>query len=149
MDSVIIARLFPDAPVYTLFHFPGTVSAALEKHPIHTSFLQSYPGTRTHYRRYLPLFPAAIENFDLGGYDLLISTSHCVAKGARPAPGTLHICYCHTPMRYAWDQEHTYFPQRTGAGGPTTESRPHSATQLGRHLRRSRRCLSRQFEFRR
>ncbi|MGB5515548.1 MAG: glycosyltransferase family 4 protein, partial [Thermoanaerobaculia bacterium] len=83
-----IASMFPQAPVYTLFHFPGTVSAALEKHPIHTSFLQSYPGARTHYRRYLPLFPAAIEDFDLGGYDLLISTSHCVAKGARPSPGT-------------------------------------------------------------
>ena len=109
-----IASMFPQAPVYTLFHFPGTVSAALEKHLIHTSFLQSYPGARTHYRRYLPLFPAAIEDFDLGGYDLLISTSHCVAKGARPSPGTYHVCYCHTPMRYAWDQEHTYFPERSG-----------------------------------
>jgi glycosyltransferase involved in cell wall biosynthesis len=109
-----IADLFPEAPIYALFHFPGTVSSALEKHPIHTSFLQSYPGASTHYRRYLPLFPAAIEDFDFNGYDLLISTSHCVAKGARPAPGTFHICYCHTPMRYAWDQEQTYFPQRTG-----------------------------------
>ena len=109
-----IADLFPSAPIYTLFHFPGTVSTSLEKHPIHPSFLQSYPGTSTHYRRYLPLFPAAIEDFDFTDYELLISTSHCVAKGARPSPGAYHICYCHTPMRYAWDQEHTYFPQRTG-----------------------------------
>ena len=109
-----IAGLFSEAPIYTLFHFPGTISASLEKHPIQTSFLQSYPGTRAHYRRYLPLFPAAIEDFDFNGFDLLISTSHCVAKGARPAPGAFHVCYCHTPMRYAWDQESVYFPQRTG-----------------------------------
>jgi len=109
-----IGALFPTAPIYTLFHFPGTVSTALEQHPVHTSFLQSYPGARTHYRRYLPLFPAAIEDFDFAEYDLLISSSHCVAKGARPSPGAFHVCYCHTPMRYAWDQEQTYFPQRTG-----------------------------------
>ena len=109
-----IAGLFPGAPIYTLFHFPGTVSPSLERHPIQTSFLQAYPGARSHYRRYLPLFPAAIEDFDFGGYDLLISTSHCVAKGARPSPGAFHVCYCHTPMRYAWDQERTYFPQRRG-----------------------------------
>ncbi len=109
-----IANLFPAAPIYTLFHFRGSVSAALESHPVVTSFLQEYPGLRRHYRQFLPLFPAAIEDFDLSAFDLVISTSHCVAKGALPRPGAFHLCYCHTPMRYAWDQEHAYFPQRTG-----------------------------------
>lgn len=109
-----LVDLFPGAPIYTLFHFPGSVSAKLEDRPVHTSFLQRAPGIRRHYRRYLPLFPAAIEDFDLAGYDLVVSTSHCVAKGAIPAPGAFHVCYCHTPMRYAWDQEHAYFPRRRG-----------------------------------
>jgi glycosyltransferase involved in cell wall biosynthesis len=109
-----IGALFPDAPIFTLFHFPGSVSAAIESHPIHTSFLQRAPGIRRHYRRYLPLFPAAIEEFDLGGFELVISSSHCVAKGIIPPPDGLHLCYCHTPMRYAWDQEHAYFPHRRG-----------------------------------
>ena len=109
-----IAALFPGAPIYTLFHWPGKVSPALESHPIHTSYLQGWPGAKGNYRRLLPLFPAAIEDFDLSGYDLIVSTSHCVAKGVIPAPDALHLCYCHTPMRYAWDQEHTYFPRRRG-----------------------------------
>jgi glycosyltransferase involved in cell wall biosynthesis len=70
---------------------------------------------RRHYRRYLPLFPTAIERLDLTSYDLVISTSHCVAKGVVTAPQSRHLCYCHTPMRYAWDQQHAYFPKRTGA----------------------------------
>ncbi|HSL83412.1 MAG TPA: glycosyltransferase [Thermoanaerobaculia bacterium] len=111
-----IAALYPGAPIHTLFHFPGSVSPALEAHPVVTSFLQRAPGVRRHYRRYLPLFPAAIEDFDLTAYDLVISTSHCVAKGAIPAPAAAHLCYVHTPMRYAWDQEHAYFPGRRGAG---------------------------------
>ncbi len=109
-----IAGHFPRAPIYTLVHFPETLGGGFEGHPIHTSFLQRVPGVRRHYRRLLPLFPAAIEDFDLGAYDLVISTSHCVAKGVVPAPGAVHVCYCHTPMRYAWDQEHSYFPRRRG-----------------------------------
>jgi len=109
-----IIDLYPEAPIYTLLHLPGRLSRKIEQRTIHTSFLQHAPGIEKHYRRYLPLFPAAIEDFDLSGYDLVISTSHCVAKGAIPAPGAFHICYCHTPMRYAWDQEHAYFPQRRG-----------------------------------
>jgi glycosyltransferase involved in cell wall biosynthesis len=109
-----IAALFPEAPIYTLLHVPGSVSAALEAHPIRPSFLQRAPGIARHYRHYLPLFPVAIESLDLSGFDLVISTSHCVAKGAIPAPGAFHLCYCHTPVRYAWDQEHVYFPRRRG-----------------------------------
>ncbi|HEV8629678.1 MAG TPA: glycosyltransferase [Thermoanaerobaculia bacterium] len=106
------ADLYPEAPIYTLFHFPGSVAPELERHPIHTSFLQRAPGVRRHYRSYLPLFPTAIESFDLDGYELLISSSHCVAKGVIPGPHAFHLCYCHTPMRYAWDQRHAYFPGR-------------------------------------
>ncbi len=109
-----IAALAPEAPIYTLVHVPGSVSSALEAHPIHTSFLQRMPGIGRHYRHYLPLFPSAIEDFDFGSYDLVLSTSHAVAKGVIPPPGACHLCYCHTPMRYAWDQEHTYFPRRRG-----------------------------------
>jgi glycosyltransferase involved in cell wall biosynthesis len=109
-----IAALAPEAPIFTLLHVPGSVSPALEAHRIHTSFIAGLPGVRRGYRRYLPLFPSAIEDFDLAGYDLVLSTSHCVAKGVVPAPGAVHVCYCHTPMRYAWDQEHAYFPKRRG-----------------------------------
>lgn len=108
------ALLYPEAPIYTLFHFPGSVSQVIESHPVRTSFLQRAPGLRQHYRHYLPFFPAAIESFDLSRFDLVISSSHCVAKGIIPGPGTFHLCYSHTPMRYAWDQEHAYFPKRNG-----------------------------------
>ena len=109
-----IAALVPEAPIYTLVHVAGSVSSALESHPIHTSFLQRIPGIGRRYRHLLPLFPSAVEDFDLGSYDLVLSTSHAVAKGVIPPPGAHHLCYCHTPMRYAWDQEHTYFPRRRG-----------------------------------
>ncbi len=111
-----IAELFPQAPIYTLIHLPGSLGGDFESHPIHTSFLQKVPGIGRIYRQLLPFFPAAIEDFDFSAYDLVISTSHCVAKGAIPAPHAKHLCYCHTPMRYAWDQEHVYFPQRRGIG---------------------------------
>ena len=110
----LIAGIFPRAPIYSLFHFRGSVSPEIESHPIVTSFLQEYPGLRRHYRLLLPLFPAAIGDFDFSPYDLVISSSHCVAKSARPRPGAFHLCYCHTPMRYAPDQEQAYFPRRTG-----------------------------------
>lgn len=111
-----LATLAPEAPIFTLLHLPGTVGSALEARTIHTSFVQRLPGARRGYRRYLPLFPAAIEDFDLGAFDLVLSSSHCVAKGVVPGPEAVHICYCHSPMRYAWDQEHVYFPRRRGAG---------------------------------
>ena len=109
-----LGGLYPGAPLFTLFHFPGSVSPEIESHPIRTSFLQRAPGIRKHYRGYLPFFPAAIEEFDLSGFDLVISSSHCVAKGVIAPPDAFHVCYCHTPMRYAWDQEHAYFPNRKG-----------------------------------
>ncbi|MFQ5457059.1 MAG: glycosyltransferase [Myxococcota bacterium] len=104
-----ICRLYPEAPIYTLLHVKGSVSAAIESHPVCTSFVQRLPLARGRYRSYLPLFPAAIERFDLSAFDLVISTSHCVAKGVIPRPGALHLCYCHTPMRYVWDQYDQYW----------------------------------------
>ncbi len=101
--------LYPEAPIYTLLHIPGTVSPKIESHPIVTSFLQRAPLVRTHYRNYLPLFPAAIESFDLQQYDLILSSSHCVAKGVIPSASAKHVSYCHTPMRYVWDQYWNYF----------------------------------------
>jgi glycosyltransferase involved in cell wall biosynthesis len=109
-----MARIFPDAPIYTLVHHRGEVSAELERHEIRTSFIQRLPA-RSAYRWYLPLFPRAIESFDFTGYDLVFSSSHCAAKAVITPAETVHLCYCHTPMRYAWDQFDAYFsPQRNG-----------------------------------
>jgi glycosyltransferase involved in cell wall biosynthesis len=104
-----LARLFPDAPIYTLLHVKGSVSPELEAREIRTSFVQRLPGVAERYRSYLPLFPAAVAGFDLSGYDLVVSSSHCVAKGVRVPEGALHLCYCHTPMRYVWDRYDDYF----------------------------------------
>ncbi|HYR46916.1 MAG TPA: glycosyltransferase [Thermoanaerobaculia bacterium] len=118
--------LLPDPTVFTLFHEPGSVSRSIESYPIRTSFLNRLPFARRHYRRYLPLFPRAVESFDLSGFDLVVSSSHCVAKGAIAPPGTPHLCYCHTPVRYAYDQFEAYFP----AGG--TRLRALKALAVGR-----------------
>jgi len=113
-----LVRLFPDAPIFTLLYVPGSVASELEAREIRTSFVQALPGVENHYRHYLPLFPAAAELFDLRGFDLVISSSHCVAKGIRPRAGARHLCYCHTPMRYVWDRYDDYFgPGRLGLLG--------------------------------
>jgi glycosyltransferase involved in cell wall biosynthesis len=153
--------MFPDAPIYTLVWNRGSVSPALEAHPIHTSFLQSMPSIATRYRWYLPWFPAAIERFRLTGFDAVISSSHAVARAVRMPPGTFHLSYIHTPMRYVWDQEHQYFPPgrfpwplswyvrstcaRLRAWDAATSDRPHAliansehvADRIARHYRRS------------
>jgi glycosyltransferase involved in cell wall biosynthesis len=111
-----IAELYPDAPIYTLLHVKGSVSRALESRRIFCSFVQWLPGSARHYRGYLPLFPTAIEQFDFDRYDLVISTSHCAAKSVVVPGRTAHLCYCHSPMRYAWDQFPAYFgPEQVGA----------------------------------
>jgi glycosyltransferase involved in cell wall biosynthesis len=102
-----ILELYPDATIYTLFHEPGKVSRLIESHRIVTSWLNRIPGVYRYYRNLLPLFPAAVESCDLSGFDLVISSSHAVAKGVRAGAAT-HICYCHTPMRYIWDSEDDY-----------------------------------------
>lgn len=105
----LLCELFPEADLYTLLHVNGAVSPTIEKHPIQTSFIQRLPLAATHYRYYLPLFPRAIESFDLKDYDLVLSSSHCVAKGVRVPPGSCHLAYIYTPMRYIWDQYESYF----------------------------------------
>ena len=111
-----LCELYPDADIFTLVHARGSVSDTIERHRISTSLVQRLPFARTQYRRYLPLFPAAIEQFDLDPYDLVISSSHCAAKAVVTAGRARHICYCHSPMRYAWDQFDAYFgPDRVGA----------------------------------
>jgi len=111
----VLCERFPDAELFTLLHVRGAVSPIIERRPVHTSLLQALPGARHYYRECLPLFPILIEQFDLDRFDLVISTSHCAAKSVLARPTARHICYCHTPMRYAWDQFDAYFgPARIG-----------------------------------
>ena len=131
----VFCELFPDADLFTLLHVPGSVSALIERRRVVTSFVQRLPAVATRYRHYLPLFPRAVESFDLRGYDLVLSSSHCVAKGARPAPGTPHVCYCFTPMRYVWDLYDDYFGR--GAGRLTRIVMPPVARRLRRWDRES------------
>jgi glycosyltransferase involved in cell wall biosynthesis len=102
-------EIFPDAEIYTLFHEKGKVSSCIEAHSIRTSWLNRIPGVYRYYREMLPLLPSAVQSLDLRGFDLVISSSHAVAKGARVGEA-LHVCYCHTPMRYAWDAADDYRP---------------------------------------
>lgn len=110
----VFCELFPDADLFSLVHVPGSVSPLIERRRIVTSFIQRLPDVERRYRYYLPLFPAAIGRFDFRSYDFVLSSSHCVAKGARPGAGALHVCYCFTPMRYVWDMYADYFGARAG-----------------------------------
>lgn len=113
-DKVVkaIQDVFPDADIYTLVakkEVCDELGIPWEK--VHTSFIQKMPlGTKKH-RAYLPLFPFAIEQFDLRGYDVVISSSHCVAKGVLTKADQLHICYCHSPIRYCWDMYNEYLEE--------------------------------------
>ncbi|HDQ26782.1 MAG TPA: glycosyltransferase family 4 protein, partial [bacterium] len=110
-----LCSLYPAADIYTLIYDPLKITGRIKEHRVFTSFLQRIPGILKNYRNFLPLFPAAVESFNLKAYDLVISSSHCVAKGAKAASPERHVCYCHTPMRYAWDQFSGYFSkERTG-----------------------------------
>lgn len=95
-------QLYPDAPVYTSIYDAEAMPAHYRSWDIRTSFMQQLPGWRRHFRRYLLFYPTAFESFNLSGYDLILSSSSAFAKGVIPYPGTIHICYCHTPMRFAW-----------------------------------------------
>ncbi len=105
-----ILDLVPGAEIFTLFHFPGAVSSKIESRIIHTSSLQRIASRVSDYRKLLPLFPRAVRAWDLSRFDLVISSSHCVAKGV-DTRGKPHLCYCHTPMRYIWDRFDDYFPK--------------------------------------
>jgi glycosyltransferase involved in cell wall biosynthesis len=105
----IVCRRWPEAPLFTLLHRPGSVSPVIEGRPLHTSWLQYLPGVHRYYRYLLPLMPSAASRWRLPPCDLAMSFSHCVAKAACPPPGAIHVCYCFTPMRYAWHMEQAYF----------------------------------------
>jgi glycosyltransferase involved in cell wall biosynthesis len=110
-----LCERFPSAELFTLLHVPGSVSPAIERLRPRTSFVQRLPAVRRYYRWYLPLFPTAIEQFDVDRFDLVVSVSHCCAKSIVRPGRTRHLCYCLTPMRYAWDQFDAYFgPDRVG-----------------------------------
>ncbi|HEY3451726.1 MAG TPA: glycosyltransferase [Myxococcales bacterium] len=102
-------ELFPEADLFTLVHRRGACSPAIERMRIRTSALDRFPFAHQRYRSLLPLFPHAIEAFDLTGYDLVLSSSHCVAKGVVVPTSAVHVSYVHTPMRYLWDQYPEYF----------------------------------------
>jgi len=105
----VLCELFPDADVFTLVHRKGQVSPVIEKHPIRTSFIQRLPLSSTRYQYYLSFFPLAITSFDFHEYDLIVSSSHCVAKGLHVPDNVCHVSYVYTPMRYIWDQFDAYF----------------------------------------
>jgi glycosyltransferase involved in cell wall biosynthesis len=127
----VLCELYPDATVFTLLHSEGSVSETIENMAIRTSFVQRIPFSRKRYRTMLPLFPTAIETFDLRAFDLVISSSHCVAKGVIPREGSKHICYCYTPMRYVWAMYEEYFgPEQAGRVTRTV------APLLAKYLRR-------------
>lgn len=103
-----LLELYPEADVFTTVYNPDKMSEIFTKKEIKTSFLQYIPWARRNWRHFLPLLPIAIESLDLTDYDLVISSSSSVAHGVLTRPNTLHVCYCHTPMRYAWDGSHEY-----------------------------------------
>ncbi len=104
-------EIWPDAPIFTLIYNKRRTGYAFESRRIRTSFLQKIPLVKSHHRPFLMLMPLAIESFDLSKYDLVISDSASFAKGVITKPKTLHICYCHTPTRYAWDDSHRYIKE--------------------------------------
>jgi len=114
----VVCERFPDAEIFTLVHVRGSVSHTIERLRIHTSFVQRLPRVKQFYRHYLPLFPTAIEQFSFDRFDRVVSVSHCCAKSIVHPASVQHLCYCLTPMRYAWDQFDAYFgPRRVGRFG--------------------------------
>ncbi len=112
-------NLFPDADTFMLFDFLTEEERKIifKDKPPRTSFIQKLPFAKNHHRKLLPFCPFAIEQFDLSEYDLVISSSHAVAKGVLTNQNQLHICYCHTPIRYAWDLTHQYLRESNLSSG--------------------------------
>lgn len=111
-----LCDMYPQADIFTHVYAPDMVSEKIRAHRIVPSFINSLPRAARMYKNYLPLMPLALEQLDLRGYDLIISSESGPAKGIIPPPGALHVCYCHTPMRYIWNMYHEY---RDGAGALT------------------------------
>ena len=144
----VLAELYPSADLFTFVHVRGSVSPAIERLRIRTSFLQRLPFAARWYRHALPLFPLAIEQFDLDRYDVVISTSHCAVKSVVRPFRARHLCYCMTPMRYAWDQFDAYFgPERVEGQRAFALSRARMDGAVGRDTA-GRRSLHRNLEIR-
>ena len=112
----VLCERFPDADLFTLVHRRGSVAPVIERRRVFESWIARLPMGRSRYRWFVPLYPLAIESFDLSAYDLVVSLSHCAAKGVITRADTLHVCYCFTPVRYFWDLYPEYFgPRRAGA----------------------------------
>lgn len=116
-ERVVLAlhEMFPDAPLYTTIYSPRRVDARFRRVDIHTTFMQHFPLIMSHHQPYLPFYPTAIETLDLRGYDLVLSSSSAFAKGAITSPETMHICYCHTPMRWCWNYNEYVEREKLGA----------------------------------
>ncbi len=108
-----LCRMYPEADIFTHVYDPNAVSKTISSHNVQTSFIAQLPRAMKSYKRYLPLMPMALEHLDLRGYDLVISSESGPSKGIIPPSGALHICYCHSPMRYIWNMFHDY-RERTG-----------------------------------
>jgi glycosyltransferase involved in cell wall biosynthesis len=103
-----LIRLFPQAEIFTHVYVPEAASPLIRSRPVTTTFIKRLPGAARHYQKYLPLMPLALEQLDLRGFDLVISSESGPAKGVIVAPDAFHLCYCHSPMRYLWDHYHDY-----------------------------------------
>jgi glycosyltransferase involved in cell wall biosynthesis len=113
-----LLKVFPRADLFSLIDFiPAGERAFLQGHAVQTTFLQRLPGIRKFYRSCLPVMPLAVEHIDLGRYSLILSSSYAVAKGVITGPDQLHLCYCHSPIRYAWDLQEHYLAQSGNASG--------------------------------
>lgn len=112
-----LLRLYSGADIFTHVYDPAAVSAFIRSHRVTTTFIQKLPGAIRHYQKYLPLMPMALEELDLSGYDLVLSSEAGPAKGVITSPDALHLCYCHSPMRYLWD----HYPQYKAMSGRFTQ----------------------------
>jgi glycosyltransferase involved in cell wall biosynthesis len=106
-----LCNMFPQADIFTHVYVPDAVSETIRQHRVSTTFINSLPRASRLYKQYLPLMPLALEQLDLRGYDLIVSSESGPAKGIIPAPSALHLCYCHSPMRYIWNMFHDYRKQ--------------------------------------
>jgi len=115
-ERVVLAlhEIFPDAPLYTSIYDPKRVDAAFQKIDVRTTFMQKLPLVKKHHQPFLPLYPFAMERLDLRGYDLVLSSSSAFGKGVITRPETMHICYCHTPMRWCWNYDEYVERERLG-----------------------------------
>ena len=129
-ERVVIAlhEIFPDAPIYTSIYDPERVDPAFRQMDIRTTFMQKLPLVTKHHQPYLPFYPFAMESLDLRGYDLVLSSSSAFGKGVITRPETMHICYCHTPMRWCWN--YTEYVEREQLGGMARRVLPIMITGL-------------------